>query len=129
MQRADDPWLSVEHSRYVAPRIPGAQLVELPGVDHWPWIGDADAVLIEVEAFLTGRRRRRRDRPVLGPDALTRREREVTGLAVQGLSAEAVGHRLGIGERPRKRISANAYRKLGITSRLELTRRAPEFGL
>ena len=43
LQRVDDPWLSVEHSRWVAPRIPGARLVELPGVDHWPWIGDADA--------------------------------------------------------------------------------------
>jgi hypothetical protein len=31
--------------------------VELPGVDHLPWIGDADALLDEVEEFLTGVRR------------------------------------------------------------------------
>jgi class 3 adenylate cyclase len=30
--------------------------VELPGVDHIPWVGDADAILDEVEAFVTGAR-------------------------------------------------------------------------
>ena len=129
VQRVDDPWLSIEHSRWVAPRIPGARLVELGGVDHWPWIGDADAVLIEVQAFLTGHRRSRRDRPVLGPEALTRRERQACGLAVQGLTAVAIGQRLGIGERTAESHLANGYAKLGINSRLELVRRAGEFGL
>ncbi len=129
LQHVDDPWLSVEHSRWVAPRIPGAQLVELPGVDHWPWIGDADAVLRELEEFLTGRRPGRRDRPVLGPEALTRREREVAALAVQGLAAEAIGRRLGVGTRTAETHLANGYAKLGIHSRLELVRRAAEFGV
>ena len=31
VHRTDDPWLSVEHSRYVAARITDAKLVELPG--------------------------------------------------------------------------------------------------
>jgi class 3 adenylate cyclase len=30
--------------------------VELPGVDHLPWAGDSDAVLGEIEEFLTGTR-------------------------------------------------------------------------
>jgi class 3 adenylate cyclase len=30
--------------------------VELPGIDHVPWAGDADAVLGEIEEFLTGTR-------------------------------------------------------------------------
>ncbi len=55
------------------------------------WIGDAEAVLIEIEAFLIGVRRSRRDRPPSGPEALTRREREVAALAVQGLSAHDIG--------------------------------------
>jgi pimeloyl-ACP methyl ester carboxylesterase len=41
-------------SRYMAERIPGARLVELPGPDHLPWLSDADVVLGEVEEFLTG---------------------------------------------------------------------------
>jgi pimeloyl-ACP methyl ester carboxylesterase len=41
-------------SRYMAERIPGARLVELPGPDHLPWLSDADVVLGEIEEFLTG---------------------------------------------------------------------------
>jgi class 3 adenylate cyclase len=40
----------------LAARIPGARYVELPGIDHLPWAGDAEAVLGEVEEFLTGAR-------------------------------------------------------------------------
>jgi class 3 adenylate cyclase len=31
--------------------------VELPGPDHIPWVGDQDAILDEIEEFLTGMRR------------------------------------------------------------------------
>ena len=34
-----------EASRYMGERLPGAQIVEVPGVDHLPWEGDQDAVL------------------------------------------------------------------------------------
>jgi class 3 adenylate cyclase len=37
-------------------RIPSARYVELPGIDHLPWAGDSDAVLGEIEEFLTGTR-------------------------------------------------------------------------
>jgi len=46
----------VEHARYMAQNIPGAKLVEFPGEDHVPWIGDRDAILDEVEQFVTGAR-------------------------------------------------------------------------
>ena len=129
LHRTNETWLPVELSRYLARHLPDARLVELPGVDHWPWLGDADAVLIEIEAFLTGNRRSRRDRPAWGPDALTAREREVAGLAVQGLSARDIADRLSIGERTAEAHIANAYVKLGINSRLDLVRRAAEFGV
>jgi class 3 adenylate cyclase len=35
--------------------VPGAKFVELPGADHWPWIGDERAVE-EIQEFLTGMR-------------------------------------------------------------------------
>ena len=38
----------------MAKRIPGAKLVELSGDDHIPWVGDMEALLGEVEQFLTG---------------------------------------------------------------------------
>src|SRR3989440_3287733 len=40
----------------LARQIPGARFVELPGIDHLPWAGDAQAVLGEIEEFLTGER-------------------------------------------------------------------------
>jgi class 3 adenylate cyclase/pimeloyl-ACP methyl ester carboxylesterase len=40
----------------LASQIPGAKYVELPGIDHVPWAGDQDAVLGEIEEFLTGAR-------------------------------------------------------------------------
>jgi class 3 adenylate cyclase/dienelactone hydrolase len=42
--------------RELAAQIPGARYVELEGIDHLPWAGDADAVLGEIEEFLTGAR-------------------------------------------------------------------------
>ncbi len=54
VHRTGDRLTRVEQARYMAERIPGAKLVELPGIDHTPWVGDSDALLDEVEEFLTG---------------------------------------------------------------------------
>ena len=54
IHRTDDVCLRVEEGRYVADRIPGARYLELPGNDHLPFVGDQDAMLDEVEEFLTG---------------------------------------------------------------------------
>jgi class 3 adenylate cyclase len=56
VHRTEDTLISVEHSRHMAERIPGAKLVELPGQDHLWWFGDQDAIVDEVEEFLTGAR-------------------------------------------------------------------------
>lgn len=54
LHRTGDRCLKVEEGRYVAEKIPGARFVELPGVDHLPFVGDQEAMLAEVEEFLTG---------------------------------------------------------------------------
>ena len=54
IHRTDDQCLKVEEGRFVAERIPGAKFVEFPGNDHLPFVGDQDAILDEVEEFLTG---------------------------------------------------------------------------
>jgi pimeloyl-ACP methyl ester carboxylesterase/DNA-binding SARP family transcriptional activator len=53
--RTGDAWLSPENSRYLADHIPGARLLELPGVDHDPWVGDTEQVLAAVEQFVVQR--------------------------------------------------------------------------
>jgi pimeloyl-ACP methyl ester carboxylesterase len=54
IHRSGDQCLKVDEGRYVAERIPSAKFVELPGEDHLPFVGDQDAILDEVEEFLTG---------------------------------------------------------------------------
>lgn len=51
-----DQAVPVEMSRYMARHIPGARLVELPGLDHVPFGDDADRIVDEIEEFLTGAR-------------------------------------------------------------------------
>jgi pimeloyl-ACP methyl ester carboxylesterase len=43
-----------EASLYMGERLPGAQVVEVPGIDHLPWEGDQKAVLDQIELFLGG---------------------------------------------------------------------------
>jgi pimeloyl-ACP methyl ester carboxylesterase len=57
LHRRDDRMVNVAMGRYLAEHIPGAKLVELDGADHLFWVGDADAILDEIEEFLTGVRR------------------------------------------------------------------------
>ena len=56
IHRKDDAIVLERQARYVADQIEGATYVELPGRDHLPFVGDADAIVDEVERFVTGRR-------------------------------------------------------------------------
>jgi pimeloyl-ACP methyl ester carboxylesterase/DNA-binding CsgD family transcriptional regulator len=46
----------IEAGRFFAEHIPGARLLELDSIDHWPYFGDADIVIGEVQELLTGGR-------------------------------------------------------------------------
>ena len=52
LHRTDE--VLAEASRYVGAQIPAARMVEFPGADHMPWLGDQDTPLDEIEEFLTG---------------------------------------------------------------------------
>ena len=65
IHRTGDRVIPVESGRYLAEHIPDAKYVELPGVDHFPFVGDIDAIVDEVEEFLTGSRRAREPDRVL----------------------------------------------------------------
>ncbi len=56
MHRSHDSAWDPRHSRYLAEHIPGARYIELEGVDSLPFVGDSDAIVEEVEEFLTGGR-------------------------------------------------------------------------
>jgi class 3 adenylate cyclase len=54
LHRTGDRMANVAASRYMADRIPGARMVELPGDDHLPFFGDQDSVVALTQEFLTG---------------------------------------------------------------------------
>jgi pimeloyl-ACP methyl ester carboxylesterase len=65
LHRAQDQFIDIRHSRYLAEHIPGARLVELPGEEALSFGGDGVSELDEIEEFLTGTRHRRDSERIL----------------------------------------------------------------
>ncbi len=62
LHRSGDRLIRVDNGRVLAEAIPQARFVELAGADHLAFAGDQDALLDEVEEFITG------VRPEHGPE-------------------------------------------------------------
>jgi pimeloyl-ACP methyl ester carboxylesterase len=56
IHRTDEAVVPVEGACYMAEHIRRAQLLEQPGDDHLPWLGDSDGALDAIEEFVTGSR-------------------------------------------------------------------------
>jgi pimeloyl-ACP methyl ester carboxylesterase len=54
LTRSDTPYDRPQLARWVADRIEGARFAEVPGRDLASWVGDTDALIDEVEEFVTG---------------------------------------------------------------------------
>jgi class 3 adenylate cyclase len=52
MHRTNIEFSDIRNGRYLAEHIPGARLVELPGRDFAPQLGDSDRLFAELEGFL-----------------------------------------------------------------------------
>jgi pimeloyl-ACP methyl ester carboxylesterase/DNA-binding SARP family transcriptional activator len=52
LHRRGDRCVPVESGRYLATHIPQARYVELPGDDHWWWVGDTGPLHDEIERFI-----------------------------------------------------------------------------
>lgn len=54
LHRTDDALMDVRHARLMAAHIPGARLVELPGSDSLPSVGDSLRLMAEIVEFVSG---------------------------------------------------------------------------
>jgi pimeloyl-ACP methyl ester carboxylesterase/DNA-binding CsgD family transcriptional regulator len=128
LARDRDRVISVEHARYVAARIPDATYVELPGDDHLPFVGDANAILSAIGQMLGVHG----DLTIEIPDApalagefpdqgaatvLSVRERDVLQWVARGKPNAEIATALYVSESTVRKHLQNAYRKLGVSSR------------
>ena len=56
LHRSGSPAVPIENAYYLNEHIPGSKLVELEGDEFLPFLGDSQAIVDEVEEFLTGSR-------------------------------------------------------------------------
>jgi DNA-binding CsgD family transcriptional regulator/class 3 adenylate cyclase len=84
LHRTGDLDIDVGGARYLAQRIPNAKYVELSGDDHLIVVGDQEAILREVELFLTG------TLPVPDPDRVLA-TLMITGIVGAAASAARLG--------------------------------------
>jgi class 3 adenylate cyclase/pimeloyl-ACP methyl ester carboxylesterase len=56
LHREGNRYIHLGAGRHLAEHVPDAKLVVLPGEDHMYFVGDTDAVVDEIEEFLTGAR-------------------------------------------------------------------------
>ena len=54
LHRRGDRVVNRRAGRWMADQIPGARYVELSGQDHFPYVGDVEAVVEEIREFVTG---------------------------------------------------------------------------
>jgi pimeloyl-ACP methyl ester carboxylesterase/class 3 adenylate cyclase len=54
-RKGDSLW-PIEGARFIAEQIPGAELAEIEGIDHFPFAGEGEDIISAIEAFLTGAR-------------------------------------------------------------------------
>jgi pimeloyl-ACP methyl ester carboxylesterase/DNA-binding CsgD family transcriptional regulator len=132
VHRRNERVMPPDASRRVAELIPDAQHVELPGIDHIPWIGDSEAILDEIEEFMMGTRLGpatdlvRIEGPsgldrALDSHELTKRELEVLRLVAGGKSNQQIAAELVISRHTVRRHLQNIFAKVGVSSRAAAT--------
>ncbi len=125
LHRRGDHDTNPDEGRYLANRIPGASFVLLEGDDHWPFIGDSDAVLDAIERFAAtlpqpgpavapGKPRRKATDPL---DALTPKQHEILEFVAQGRSNKQIAAQLGLSEHTVHRHIADLRARLGAPTR------------
>jgi pimeloyl-ACP methyl ester carboxylesterase/DNA-binding CsgD family transcriptional regulator len=130
LHRRGDRAIPFALGRDLAARIPGAVLVALDGIDHFPWRGDAHAVAAAVLEFLGAPAPSAHDAPDrvrLGQ--LSGREQEVLALVARGATDRQIAAALVVSPHTVHRHVANIRDKLGVPSRAAAAAWAAEHGL
>ena len=135
VHRREDKAIPFELGRELAAELPGATLVALDGADHFPWVGDSEAVLrawlgaIGVDDAAAVLPESRTERAPSEGQELTSRETEVLALVASGLSNREIAERLVLSPHTVHRHVANIRTKLGLPTRAAAVAAATKRGL
>ena len=121
VHRRDDRAIPYRAGLDLAAQIPGAALVSLPGRSHFPFVGDAAAVVRAILEFLG-------EQPAAAPPGrsgrpsgeLTPRQLQVAALVADGLTNKQIALRLGIEERSAEGHVERIRLRLGVRSRAQI---------
>jgi DNA-binding CsgD family transcriptional regulator/pimeloyl-ACP methyl ester carboxylesterase len=118
-------------SRRLAASLPDARLVVLEGESIAPFVGDSDAVLQALEAFVLPPEHEHHPRQLRAPlaEPLSQRELAVLRLLGEGLRNAEIAHELVIASGTVKTHTARIYGKLSVDNRTRAVARARELGL
>jgi pimeloyl-ACP methyl ester carboxylesterase/DNA-binding CsgD family transcriptional regulator len=125
LHRAGDRFVPLCNGEHLAAKIPGARLIVVDGDDHLPYVGDAAAVVREVELFLSGtteyaERLRHSVSPASDPlTLLTAAELRVAECVADGLGNPAIAEALHLSRHTVESHLKRIYAKLGV-SRVQL---------
>jgi pimeloyl-ACP methyl ester carboxylesterase/DNA-binding CsgD family transcriptional regulator len=121
MHRRDDRAIPYRAGRELAAGIPGARLVSLPGRSHFPYVGEAAAVVRASLEFLGSAPPTAPHEPAgRRSDELTPRQLQVAALVTEGLTNRQIAERLGIEERSAEGHVERIRLRLGVTSRAQV---------
>ena len=129
VHRREDRAIPYRLGREVAARITGATLVPLEGSAHFPWAGDARAVIRALRAVLAAQSPPERTAGQPEAALLSRREREVLKLVAHGLNDREIAQQLIVSPHTVHRHVANIRHKLGRGSRTAAVAEAARLGL
>jgi pimeloyl-ACP methyl ester carboxylesterase/DNA-binding CsgD family transcriptional regulator len=129
VHRREDRAIPYRLGREVAARITGATLVPLEGSAHFPWAGDARAVIRALRAVLAAQSPPERTAGQPAAALLSRREREVLKLVAHGLNDREIAQQLIVSPHTVHRHVANIRHKLGRGSRTAAVAEAARLGL
>jgi DNA-binding CsgD family transcriptional regulator len=134
LHRREDRAIPFACGRELAAGVPGASFVALEGADHYPWLGDADAV-VRADLRALGVEGRgpapppRTPEPAPDGEDLTERETEILTLVAAGLSDREIAERLVLSPHTVHRHVANVRTKLGLPTRAAAVAAATRRGL
>ena len=129
VHRRNDRAVPYRLGRQVAAAIPRATFIPLQGRAHFPWQGDAGAIVRACREVLAPGQPTADRAADHGTVRLSSREREILACVARGLSDHEIAEQLVISAHTVHRHVANIRRKLGHSSRTAAVAEAARLGL